>query len=69
MKALHILKVVLKDTIMSSEKAYIKEAIKELESFIKEHAGNCKDCVYLGFDADKCLKCSHSYANKFKRID
>lgn len=31
MKALHILKIVLKDTIMSSEKEYIKSAIKELE--------------------------------------
>jgi hypothetical protein len=31
MKALHILKIVLKDTIMSREKEYIKEAIKELE--------------------------------------
>ena len=31
MKALHILKIVLKDTIMSSEKEYINEAIKELE--------------------------------------
>ena len=31
MKALHILKIVLKDTIMSKEKEYIKEAIKELE--------------------------------------
>ena len=31
MKALHILKIVLKDTIMSREKEYIKKAIKELE--------------------------------------
>lgn len=69
MKALYILKVVLKDTIMSSEKAYIKEAITELESFLKEHEGNCKDCIYLGVDTDRCLKCSHSYANKFKGVD
>ena len=31
MKALHILKIVLKDTVMSGEKEYINEAIKELE--------------------------------------
>ena len=31
MKALHILKIVLKDTIMSREKEYIKEAIKQLQ--------------------------------------
>ena len=31
MKALHILKIVLKDTVMSSEKEYVNEAIKELE--------------------------------------
>ena len=31
MKALHILKTVLKDTIMSREKEYISEAINELE--------------------------------------
>ena len=30
-KALHILKIVLKDTVMSGEKEYINEAIKELE--------------------------------------
>ena len=31
MKALHILKIVLKDTVMSREKEYVNEAIKELE--------------------------------------
>lgn len=30
-KALHILKIVLKDTVMSREKEYVNEAIKELE--------------------------------------
>lgn len=30
-KALHILKIVLKDTVMPSEKEYVNEAIKELE--------------------------------------
>ena len=31
MKAIHILKIVLKDTVMSSEKEYIRKAIAELE--------------------------------------
>lgn len=30
-KALHILKIVLKDTVMPREKEYVNEAIKELE--------------------------------------
>ena len=30
-KALHILKIVLKDTVMSREKEYVNEAIQELE--------------------------------------
>ena len=39
MKALHILKIVLKDTIMSREKEYIKEAIKELDAYITNYQG------------------------------
>ena len=42
MKALHILKIVLKDTIMSSEKEYINEAIKELEDLQNRSCENCK---------------------------
>ena len=34
-KALHILKIVLKDTVMPSEKEYVNEAIKELEELQK----------------------------------
>ena len=44
MKALHILKIVLRDTIMSSEKEYIKEAIKELEDLQNRSCENCKNC-------------------------
>ena len=35
-KALHILKIVLKDTIVSSEKEYVNEAIQELEDLHKK---------------------------------
>ena len=42
MKALHILKIILKDTIMSSEKAYVNEAIKELEDLQNRSCDNCK---------------------------
>jgi hypothetical protein len=42
MKALHILKTVLKDTIMSREKEYISEAIKELEELENRSCENCK---------------------------
>ena len=41
MKALHILKIVLRDTIMSSEKEYIKEAIQELEQLNSQCCDNC----------------------------
>lgn len=44
MKALHILKIVLRDTIMSSEKEYIKEAIQELEQL---NSQCCDNCVYF----------------------
>ena len=50
MKALHILKIVLKDTIMSREKEYIKEAIKELEDLQNRSCENCyesKTCKIL----------------------
>lgn len=42
MKALHILKIVLKDTVMSREKEYIEEAIKELKEMQNRSCGNCK---------------------------
>jgi hypothetical protein len=44
MKALHILKIVLRDTIMSREKEYIKEAIKELEQL---NSQCCDNCIYF----------------------
>ena len=52
MKALHILKIVLKDTIMSSEKEYIKEAIKELEDLQNR---SCKNCKYATLDSARYL--------------
>lgn len=42
MKALHILKIVLKDTIMSKEKQYISEAMQEIEDFKNRSCGDCK---------------------------
>lgn len=44
MKALHILKIVLRDTIMSREKEYINEAIKELEQL---NSQCCDNCIYF----------------------
>ena len=44
MKALHILKIVLRDTIMSREKEYIKEAIQELEQL---NSLCCNNCIYF----------------------
>ena len=52
MKALHILKIVLKDTIMSSEKEYVNEAIKELEDLQNRKCSNCK---YATLDSARYL--------------
>ena len=58
MKALHILKIVLKDTIMSSEKEYINEAIKELEELQNRSCKNCKFGMTYPYDDDdiECVK-------------
>ena len=41
-KALHILKIVLKDTVMPSEKEYVNEAIKEFASAENDDDGITK---------------------------
>ena len=46
MKALHILKIVLKDTIMSREKEYINEAIQELEDIKKNINTSIEEIEY-----------------------
>ena len=57
MKALHILKIVLKDTVMSREKEYVNEAIKELEDLQNRSCKNCKFGMIYPFDADiECVK-------------
>ena len=56
-KALHILKIVLKDTVMSSEKEYVNEAIKELEDLQNRTCKNCKFGMIDMFDDDiECIK-------------
>ena len=51
-KALHILKIVLKDTVMSREKEYVNEAIKELEELQNR---TCKNCKYATLDSARYL--------------
>ena len=56
-KALHILKIVLKDTVMSREKEYVNEAIKELEELQNRSCKNCKFGMIDMFDDDiECVK-------------
>ena len=56
-KALHILKIVLKDTVMPSEKEYVNEAIKELEELQNRSCKNCKFGMIDMFDDDiECIK-------------
>lgn len=57
MKALHILKIALKYTVMSSEKEYVNEAIKELEELQNRSCKNCKfGMIYLFDDEIECVK-------------
>ena len=83
MKALHILKIVLKDTIMSSEKEYINEAIKELEDLqrniqiitdderiLKEFIfTNCNECINKvdNHFTETCLSCKRYYGCYFEK--
>lgn len=77
MKALHILKIVLKDTVMSREKEYIEEAIKELEELQNR---SCENCKYLDIDlicTNEDTPCYSEYSgrsdnfncNKWESID
>ena len=54
-KALHILKIVLKDTVMPREKEYVNEAIKELEDLQNR---TCKNCKYVFSDTLGFIYCS-----------
>ena len=83
MKALHILKIVLKDTIMSSEKEYINEAIKELEDLQKDIQvvtddekilkdfvfTNCNECINKvdNHFTETCLSCKRYYGCYFEK--
>lgn len=65
MKALHILKIVLKDTVMSSEKQYINEAIKELEEIQKR---TCENCKFLDMDlicTNENTPCYSEYSGRY----
>lgn len=83
MKALYILKIVLRDTIMSSEKEYIKEAIKELEDIQKDMQvitddrrtlkdfvfTNCNECINKVDNrfTETCFSCKRYYGCYFEK--
>ena len=65
MKALHILKIVLKDTVMSGEKEYINEAIKELEDL---QSRSCENCKFLDIDlicTNENTPCYSEYSGRY----
>jgi len=81
MKAIRILKILLKDTIMRREREYIQEAIKELEELENKKCENCKhyDLImpqnnphdqynYLGClkAVNKINECSLFYKSKYE---
>lgn len=59
MKALHILKIVLKDTVMSREKEYIEEAIKELKEMQNRSCSSCRYFIELDNHPDKDGYCDN----------
>ena len=78
MKALHILKIVLKDTIMSREKEYIKKAIKELEelqekkSLVKTLEKMNEEMIDLRKENQdlknrSCVTCKYGHTYKFDK--
>lgn len=53
MKALRALKIVLKDEILSSQRAYLEEAIAELEELMKSKS--CEGCKhFILYGTQKC---------------
>lgn len=52
MKALRALKIVLKDTILTSQRAYLEEAITELEELMKPKS--CEGCSKHDYTACPC---------------
>ena len=69
MKALRALKIVLKDTILTSQRAYLEEAIAELEEAIKPKT--CDGCVREAEDMQDphCAFCSRSCDDNFEPKD
>lgn len=69
MKALRALKIVLKDTILTSQRAYLEEAIAELEEAMKPKT--CKGCVHEVGDMQDlyCAFCSRSCDDNFEPKD
>lgn len=63
MKAIRVLKIVLKDTIKSRERAYLEEAIKELEELENRSCGNCED-FDNEMDCDSFGFCTNNENNK-----
>ena len=63
-KALHILKIVLKDTVMPSEKEYVNEAIKELEELQNR---SCKNCFYFN-SKYQLLDINNSITNRCEKL-
>lgn len=68
-KALDILKYIRNnDYIMDFlDKAYIKEAIKELEEAMKPKT--CDGCKYQKIDIDRCDFCKRYYSDQYEPKD
>jgi hypothetical protein len=74
LKAIRVLKIVLKDTIMSGEKKYLEEAIEEIEELQKNKFNefeftSCNDCKHKINKAHtiECSNCKRFYSCKFER--
>lgn len=67
MKATHALKIVLKDTIMSREREYLEEAIKELEDLENR---SCDGCIHI-FKSNnlECSTCLRNYTDRWESRD
>ena len=67
MKALRALKIVLKDTVLTSQRAYLEEAIAELEEAIKPKS--CDGCTTLPFVLTELAKKNGGKCGTCKRIE
>lgn len=73
------IQIALDDLSDNSSLSWVSKQEREKEivntyNFIKSmiiqqyEENTCQNCMYLGVDVDRCLKCSKSYENKFKEM-